>query len=161
MVWVFPVPGGPCTTTALCEYIFLIISTCSLLVSFVKRISGTSSTSFLSFSIIPTNSVKYPGISPPSSISLIILLIASIFPSSFFLIKSIGFHSIVIILSSSLIFLSSTNSALGFKLWINSLKKSFITSFFEIGWILFSIILSPNLKTLSKFIFSTSARKFR
>ena len=82
----------------------------------MKRISGIGSIALLSLPITPTNSLKYSGISPPFSMSLIILLIASTFPSSFFLIKSIGFHSIVIILSSSLIFLSSINSALGFKL---------------------------------------------
>ena len=131
------------------------------MVSFVKRISEHFSFSFLFLSTTPTNSTKYSGISPPSSMSLIILLIASTFPSSFFLIKSVGFHSIVIIFSSSFTSLSSINWALGFKLCINSLKKSLIVSFLDMGCILFSTILSPNLKTLSRLIFSTSAKKFK
>ena len=108
----------------------------------MKRISGIGSIALLSLPITPTNSLKYSGISPPFSMSLIILLIASTFPSSFFLIKSIGFHSIVITLSLFFLSKSSMNCALEFKLCINSLKKSLIVSFLEIGCILFSTILS-------------------
>ena len=167
MVWVFPVPGGPWTTTASFLSICFAISTCSLFVSFTNKISSSFiflliffSLSFSLLSIIPTNSKSWLGISPKFCILSTILSIAFTIPVSFFLIKINGLSSISI--SSSFIFSISSSSKkypLLLSLWINFLKKSSTSLFFK-GCKFFSLISSSNSKTLPKWIPSISFRKF-
>ena len=166
MVWVFPVPGGPWTTTASFISICLAISICSLFVSFTNKISSSfifSILIFLLFSlflIIPTNSKSWLGISPWFSILSTILSIAFTIPVSFFLMKINGLSSISI--SSSFKFAISSSSRkypLLLNLWINFLKKSSISFLFK-GCKSFSLISSSNSKTWLKLMPSISFRKF-
>ena len=89
IVWDFPVPGGPCTSTPLAARILSTIRSCSSLDGFGKKISPSNTTLASSgpsivarslFGRISARSANLPGISPLFSICSLIRFKVSVRP---------------------------------------------------------------------------------
>ena len=154
IVCVFPVPGGPCTKTALHVSILSTILSCSLFACLAKKISALSPPelanlfSIVSFSFSTgtstfpssTMSISAPGTKPVFSMFSIILLIAPKAPLKAFLKKNTGLDR-TIIRSSYPIFssLSELNFPFGDNSWTNLLRNTELF-FLSSGWYSFFVI---------------------